>query len=148
MKRPAVIATTVFLGLTLSGCKPNYEKMAAEEMAKNPTTALMWKVNPPTTPVPMRVWARLDSNYYGQYSNSQASHYSFLIVMDNEICFSGYLPRNSTDGNRLFEFLKDGRSHTVILLLKPVAPSKTFYEFVDILSFVRAGWSDEVYLVR
>ena len=69
----------------------------------------------PTKPVAMRVEAVLDDYYNWDFMRASASHYSIRFP-DTHI--HGYVRKDSPLGKRLFNILKDGDKHKLVLSLR------------------------------
>lgn len=64
-----------------------------------------------------RVIAKLDDYYNYEFSDARETHYSISLKDDYSESISGYIPRSSPDGQKLFDTLKDGKSRAVIVEL-------------------------------
>ena len=73
------------------------------------------KVSRPTKPVDMRVEAVLDDYYNYAFANAERTHYSIRFGLEG---VSGYVRKDSRLGKRLFDILKDGEGHNLVLSIR------------------------------
>ena len=74
-----------------------------------------FKVSRPTKPVTMRVEAVLDDYYNYAFANAERTHYSIHFGLER---VSGYVRKDSRLGKRLFDILKDGEEHNLVLEIR------------------------------
>lgn len=67
--------------------------------------------------------------------------YFSVSLDDSSMSESAFIDKNSEDGKKLFDILKDGEKHDVTLFLKYV--NKDSYEEILIDKFVKEGWFKE-----
>jgi hypothetical protein len=146
------LVATLVLGIVFRNSGPDLDV----EIAKNPMSGVEFQAKSPRQPVPMRVWAKLDTFYNYDYSQKETTYISVGICFTPEIprgglsgrrkpTAYGYISRQADDAGKLLEILKDGRFHTVILNVSYARPPKSLDHF-EIEGVVREGWSDSVNL--
>ena len=93
---------------TRGGMKIDWEAVIGyNEMSWN-----AFKASRPTKPVTMRVEAVLSDYYNYAFASAERSHYSIRFGLEG---VSGYVRKDSRLGKRLFDILKDGEEHRLIL---------------------------------
>ena len=96
---------------TRGGMKIDWEAATGyNEMSWN-----AFKVSRPTKPVTMRVEAVLSDYYNYAFANAERTHYSISFGLE---LVSGYVRKDSRLGKRLFDTLKDGEEHNLILSIR------------------------------
>ena len=96
---------------TRDGMKINWEATAGyNELSWN-----TFKASRPTKPVTMRVEAVLDDYYNYAFANAERTHYSIRFRLER---VSGYVRKDSRLGRRIFDILKDGEEHNLILKIR------------------------------
>ena len=73
------------------------------------------KATRPTKPVTMRAEATLQSYYNYAFMNAERTHYSIRFGLKG---VSGYVRKDSRLGKRLFDILKDGEEHNLVLSIR------------------------------
>ncbi|MGE3757615.1 MAG: hypothetical protein AB7H97_07660 [Pseudobdellovibrionaceae bacterium] len=100
------------LQLTSSGFKIDWEA----SVSYNPMTFKAMQAQKPTDPQKFRVFAELANYYNYEFRDSDSYLYSIrLHEPETYESVYGYIKRDSPDGKRLYEILKDGQKHPVIL---------------------------------
>ena len=97
-----------------------------------------------------RCGARLNSFYSDEYRDSRNSHFSITLSLSDsnkEGIFFGFIPKETADGRKLFDILKDGKEHGVILELE-YGPRAQSDNILTINRFVKDGWADDVHWTR
>ena len=104
--------TTYTLWRTPSGWKIDWEA----SVGYNATTPAAFLAQRPTTPVRFRVWAELSDYYNYAFMNGQKQWYSVALSDDGDKELpTGYIAKNSDSGQRVFDLLKDGRKHRMVV---------------------------------
>ncbi len=68
-----------------------------------------------TVPTSFRLIAKLDNYYNFDFSNDADTHYSIELKTRGRTTIYGYVYKKSEEGKKLYELLKDGESHNVIV---------------------------------
>lgn len=87
-----------------------------------------------------RVQAELSNSYYAEYREGKAEYYS--VSMTDQFggrfaAFTGYVEKNSTAGKAIFQALKDGQKHDVIVTIEKTSEQP---EIVGIKELVSSSW--------
>jgi len=90
-------------------------------------------------PSSFRLWAKIDDYYNYEYSTARATVYSVHLDDDDNNSVAGYITKDSDDGKKLFEYLKDGKVHPLILELE-YGRSSQDSSVVGITKFLQDGW--------
>lgn len=90
-------------------------------------------------PESFRAIVELDTYYDYDFRNTEQTHYSVRIYSSHGPTLHGYVPRSSKDGQALYNIVKDGRTHRVILLLR-YPPRSQHSDIVEIFRFAQPGW--------
>jgi hypothetical protein len=141
-----VIATSLLLLLSLA-CESEREK-DAKLASKNPMTAIAFRASKPTKPEVYRVWGKLD-NYYNYmfsstYSNKMEDIYYSVrmsIGMDHQTEVFGYIEKKSVDGEKLFNVLKDGVFHPLIVSIGYLEGNTGGGQVCKIHGFINEYWN-------
>ena len=105
------ITSIYYVKNTKDGMKINWEASAGfNEMPWN-----TFKASRPTKPVDMRVEASLSDYYNWGFRAAQRTHYS-IRFKDRHIW--GYVRKDSSLGKRLFNILKNGEKHSLVLSIR------------------------------
>lgn len=89
----------------------------------NPMPLKTYQVSRPEGTTRFRVRASLDTYFNYQYGGCERTHYSVRLGEVGKVdSLSGYVPRDSALGKRLFEALEDGKPHVLVLDLEPRGP--------------------------
>ena len=95
---------------TPNGYKINWQaSLGINEMSWN-----VYRAQRPTVPIEFRVQATLDHYYNYEFINAQ--HYWWNIYLENSLY--GYVKKDSESGRRMYELLKDGKSHNLIVKIR------------------------------
>jgi hypothetical protein len=93
-------------------------------------------------PAVFRMRAKLSYYYNYEFSEAKQTHYS-LSLEDKEFAHidGAYVPRQSADGQKLFDVLKDGKEHTVVieLVYRPNSQDSSVATVTRLLGF---GWRE------
>lgn len=100
-----------------------------------------FRANLGNEPTEFRVYASISNYYNYNYKNSQSNYWSVEISNDENIF--GYVAKNSAEGKKIYEILKDGKIHQLILEVKIDATQDHSGDTAIITKFVKDGWSKE-----
>lgn len=107
----------------------------------NPVSLRTFEANLSTQPTEFRVTAKIGAYYNYKYSNAQNTQWS-VLVDDGDRRPYCYVDKNSTAGKKLYEIIKDGKEHDVILEIKTEIENSygsTIGHFI-ITKVVSEGW--------
>ena len=108
-------STWYSLQLTESGFKIDWEA----SVVYNPMTFKAMNAQKPTFAQKFRVFAELGNYYNYEFRDSQYYFYSInLVESGGHDRLHGYIKKDSKDGARIYELLKDGESHPVIVKIR------------------------------
>lgn len=85
-----------------------------------PQTFTQLMVDKPTTGVKFYVWAKFDDFYNFEFSSKQNEYYS-IDLLDREkkpTSVQAYLSKDGPRSNEVYNILKDGKSHKMVINLK------------------------------
>ncbi len=109
---------------TKDGMKIDWEAAVGyNEMSWN-----AFKASRPTKPVTMRAVAILDDYYIFAFRNAERTHYSIRFPLEG---VNGYVRKDSRLGKRLFDTLKDGEEHNLVLSIHFLPNSRGFVVLID-----------------
>jgi hypothetical protein len=114
--KPATVEREQYLVNTKDGLKVDW----AANTGYNPVGFTAWAAGTDRE-LTLRVWAALSGYYNYQYGEAQGTHYSLGLVEevgDRAKDFNGYVPKDSDLGRRLFEIVRDGRPHKLIVTIE------------------------------
>lgn len=109
-----------------------------DSIGYNPMSFPAYKAQRPEKPMEFRVLAKLDDHYNYEFLGGGNLFYSIELRPQNHMFqyLDGYVEKRSPTGQKLYEILKDGRSHALILILRyPQYSDST--DIVHIDGFVR-----------
>jgi hypothetical protein len=108
----------------------------------NPMTIIAYKVQQPTSVMKFRLYAKLNDYYNYQFRELKEQYYSVRLTeyKTNE-SIHGYIKRDSNDGKKMYEILKDGQKYPVMVNLRYL-PNSPNGDVVLIDNFVQASWSE------
>ena len=98
-----------------------------------------FEVEHSSIPEEFRVMAQLATYYNFEFGNQEYKYYSVKLAFPDGETLHGYIEKNSSDGIKLYDLLKDGKEYRVImsLLYKPVNKDPSV---VTIYHFVQPEW--------
>jgi len=109
----------------------------------NEYTLSAYKAQTPSGPVKFRLMAKLADYYNYQFMGAEKVAYSVRLTEKRGWRpIYGYIPKHTAGGKKLFEVLKDGKEHEVIVLTKYSAETRD-NSVVDIVEFIKEGWIEE-----
>lgn len=119
---------------------PQGYKIDWEASVLNPRSIKSFQVERSYIPGSFRVIAELDTYYARDFFEAEQTHYSVrLTIPPDGVILFGFVPRKSKDGQVLYNTLRDGKAHHVILLLR-YPPRSQSSDIVEIFRFVQTGW--------
>ena len=126
---------TVYLKKTSGTFKIDWEATAGY----NPVSLTTFKAMLSATPEKFRVYATLGSYYNFDYSEAQRTHWN-VSIEDNssENIDACYVSKTSAAGTTIYNILKDGKKHQMILEIKIDDPKG---RTAIINRFISEGWS-------
>ena len=105
---------------------------------------ITYKANLSTQPTEFRVKASIGSYHFSNYRDAKDTHWNVEINDNQGNRISGcYIGKSSIEGKKLYEILKDGKTHSLILELKIDAAEDNFGNIAIITKVVKDGWSKE-----
>jgi hypothetical protein len=114
----------------------------------NPTALRTFIIQRPKGATRFRLQCELATHYHGEFFDCKDTHYSVLLKQEDPIELAhGFIAKNSAEGRKLFELLKDGRRHEVTLEFQNVGPygqplDRPTFKVVSITRVVSASWVD------
>lgn len=126
-----------YLKKTSTGHKIDWEA----SIGHNSMTTAAFKAQKPKEPIRFRVKAKLSNNYFSISNVYRNSLWSVELKdgRENPIAY-GYIEKELEDGKRLYEVLKDGEEHHIILIIKYPKGMRPGDDVVLIDKFVYNGW--------
>ncbi len=109
----------------------------------NPISMKTYKANLSTVPSEFRVKASIGTNYFDNYRDAQITHWNIMTYDEDGNVIYCYITKSFLDGKKIYEILKDGESHDLILELKIDATEDNSGGIGIITKFVKEGWSKE-----
>lgn len=132
-----------YLQKTNAGYKVDWEA----SVGFNSMTAAAFKAQRPKEPIKFRLIGKLSDRYYyipWDRRNAEKSLWSVALNDGDENSLAyGYIEKESEDGKRLYEILKDGEEHRLTLTIKWLEDSRPDDKVVIIEKFVCNGWLDK-----
>ena len=123
-----------FLEKTSAGYKIDWDMVVL-----NHKSTKAFQVEHPSEPEPFRVLAQLDTFYIGEYDHHENTYYSIKLHFPDGEYLHGYIAKSSVDGEKIFDHLKDGKEHRLILSLY-YSENGRDPDIVDIYQFVQVEW--------
>ena len=109
----------------------------------NPISTKTYKANLSTVPSEFRVTAGIDTYYNFNYRDAQITHWSIRTSDINGDGISCYISKSSLEGKKIYEILKDGKNHDLILEIKIDATEDNSGGMGILSKFIKEGWSKE-----
>jgi hypothetical protein len=127
----------LYLQKTSAGYKIDWEA----SIGHNSMTTAAFKAQKPKEPIKFRVKAKLSNNFFSISNVYRNSLWSVELKdsIENLIAY-GYIEKELEDGKRLYEVLKDGEEHRIILIIKYPKGMRPDDDVVLIDKFVYNGW--------
>ena len=95
------------------------------------------------TPTEFRVKAELGSSYFYNYHNAQSTHWNVNLSDINGEFIYAYILKSTNEGEELYEILKDGKKHDLILIIKIDSTTDKSGNVAMITHLVKEGWFNE-----
>lgn len=128
-------------------CKKTSSGFRIDWMAStgfNTVSLKTFKANLSTQPTELRVKASIGSYYNYNYRDAKNSHWNVSIEdIDYNSIAGCYISKSSAEGKKLYEILKDGKSHALIIELKIDSSGDNSGNIAIITKLVKEGWSKE-----
>jgi hypothetical protein len=92
-------------------------------------------------PAVFRVRAKLSDRYKSEFGDAGATHLSISLREKGGKPMQGYVARNTTEGQKVFDALKDGNEHSLMLDLA-YSKSSSDPSVVEISRLVGTGFQE------
>jgi hypothetical protein len=137
--RKVVTTAIFFLALIhLAGCE------SKESGVEGMSSWAAFKAQRPTTAKTVRVVASLDDYYNYQFSGMNDKYYSVELENgEGSLGIHGYVEKESGSGEKIFNIIKDGDSHKLMLKIKYMGYGSSDSNTLLIEEFVAEGWSSK-----
>ena len=130
----------IYCKKTNDGFKIDWEASAGF----NPVSMKTFKANLSTQPTEFRVNATISNYYNYNYIDSQNTHWNVLIKdIERNTIIGCYISKSSAEGKKLYDILKDGKTHALILELKIDDTENKSGNTSIITRVAKVGWSKE-----
>ena len=108
----------------------------------NPTSIKMLQATKPTTPVRLRLLAKIDDYWnYNASQNARESYWSIMLNGADVDLGHGYVEKNTEIGQRISKILEDGNKHKMVLEVKFISSSSSSIYCLLITKIVTLdGW--------
>jgi hypothetical protein len=118
MRAVRIVSLVMAVALIVS-CGSSFGLAPKDDPPKNSMTIKTFRETKPKDPVTLRLVAELSNYYAFDFRDSKETHWSVQMKEQNghEIVI-GYILKNSPDGKAIYQLLKDGKTHPVIIQLK------------------------------
>ena len=130
---------TYYLVKTANGLKIDW----LGSIGYNPISMNVYRATKPADVEIFRMNCKLSDYYNYGYIDSSDQYYSIECITNDSVSpsnINGYVLKNSADGIKLFNILKDGESHKMTLALKYDYRSEQSSDIVAIKKFITEGW--------
>lgn len=107
---------------------------------KNSMTWKAYLAQKPTKPMLFRVTASLDDYYNYEFMNAQDTYLSINLTNNELPVIVGYVRKGTKTGKRMYEILKDGESHPLIVKIRFLAHGDAGRNTVLIDELVSEDW--------
>lgn len=108
----------------------------------NPLTLVAYKVQMPKESLKYRLIAKLSEFYYGEFSQRKNEYFSINLIEDkSRDSIVGYIKRESEDGKKIFNDLKNGEEIAVMVDIKFIPNSNI--PSVMIERYIQRGWNEK-----
>jgi hypothetical protein len=114
----------------------------------NSTALRAFLIQRPQGATRFRLQCELGTFYHGEFFGCQGTHYSVRLKQEEPLELAhGFVPKDSAEGKKLFELLKDGKQHEMTVELQNVGPYGQPLErpdagVVSIVRVVSESWVD------
>jgi len=132
--------TIIYCKKTSDGYKIDWEGT----IGYNSISMKTFKANLSNIPTEFRVKATIGTFYNFNYIDAKNTHWNVSIEDNYKNFIIGcYISKSSIEGKKLYEILKDGKSHALILEIKIDATQDNSGNTAIITKFVQEGWTKE-----
>ena len=101
-----------------------------------------YKAQRPTVPMEFRVKATLDDYYNYEFMGAQRYYWS-IELGDLNVGLNGYVRKDSETGKKMYELLKDGEGHNLIVKMKFLPNGSPHGNVVLIEELIFDNWLKE-----
>ncbi len=130
--------TIVYCKKTSTGFSIDWEATAGY----NPMSMKTFKANSSTQAAEFRVKASIGTYYNYNYGDAKNTHWNVSVVDNAGNHISGcYISKSSAEGKKIYEILKDGNTHDLILEIKMDYSADDSGHIALITRLVQKGWS-------
>jgi hypothetical protein len=129
--------TAYFVKKTLNGYRIDWET----SVGSNPISPEEFRATRPTSPVRLRVLAKLADYYNFEFGKAQDTDWSIALTDGGGNSIGhGYIKKNTPAGQQLFQTLKDGKEHSIVVDVQclPNAESSRVFLITKVVN--DAGW--------
>jgi hypothetical protein len=109
----------------------------------NPVSLKSFKANLSSQSTEFRVIASLGTYYNYNYDDKQSTHWNIGIDTKDDNISGCYVNKSSIEGKKIYDILKDGKQHHLIIELKIDATDDKSGNNAIITKVVKEGWSKE-----
>lgn len=109
----------------------------------NPISLRTFKANLSTQPTEFRVSATIGTYYNYNYRDAKNTHWNVNISNNGESISGCYISKSSVLGQKLYEILKDGKEHMLIVEIKIDSSVDDSGNIAIITNVIKEGWSKE-----
>ncbi len=110
-------------------------------MGKNPMSWKAYRAQRPTMPMLFRVVTNLTSYYNYEFGDAHRSYLSISFEDGTLVPIHGYVKRGSKSGKRIYEILKDGENHALIVKIRFLAGGDPSSNTVLIDELISEDWA-------
>lgn len=133
-------STIIYCKKTSEGFKIDWEATTGY----NPISMKTFKAHSNSNTALFRVKAEIGNYYNYNYRNAGDTHWNVNIIDIDGNSISGcYISKVSEEGKKLYEILKDGKQHYLILEIKIDASDNKSGNIAIITKVIKEGWSKD-----
>lgn len=132
-----------YIDLYLLPTGKTYELFFNSSLGNNNISFLEYKVgNDTTTPLSFRVKANLSDYYNYSYRDKEETYYSINLYdgFSRRDSVTGYVEKDSSIGEALFNILRDGEEHSIIVTIHIPSNEKISNDIVIIDELISDSW--------
>ncbi len=133
-------STIIYFKKTDEGFKIDWEATTGH----NPISMKTFKAHSNSDIASFRIQAEIGNYYNYNYRNAEKTHWNVGVIDNDGNSISGcYISKTSEEGKKLYEILKDGKQHYLILEIKMDTSESKSGDIAVITKFIKQGWSKE-----